>query len=69
MFVGDLGIRLFRGEPSKTWRVLSLIAALIVLAIACAIPIVGALILSLALLFGLGAWSVHGYRTYASTRT
>jgi cytoskeletal protein CcmA (bactofilin family) len=67
-FVGDLGIRLFRGGPSKGWRVLSLIAALVVLAIIGAIPIVGAVILFLALLFGLGAWTVHGYRTYARAR-
>lgn len=69
-FLGDLGTRLFRRGPelSKGWRVLSLVVALIVLGLARLIPVVGIMILFLALLFGLGASSVHGYRAYAGTR-
>lgn len=70
-FVGDLGGRLLRREPelSKGWRILSLIVALIVLALLRLIPIAGGLILFLALLFGLGAWSLHLYRSYAGARS
>jgi hypothetical protein len=41
--------------------------ALIVLALLRLIPIAGGLILFLALLFGLGSWSLHAYRTYVGT--
>jgi len=69
-FVGDIGVRLLRRgqELSKGWRILSLLAALIGLALLQWIPIVGGVILFLILLFGLGAWGLHMYRTYAGAR-
>ncbi|MFQ5520081.1 MAG: hypothetical protein ACE5FK_01675 [Candidatus Methylomirabilia bacterium] len=70
LFLGELGARAFRRGPelAKGWRVLSLLVALIVLGLLSLIPVAGSLILFLALLFSLGAWAVHGYRTYAGTQ-
>lgn len=64
MFLGDLGTGLGRWQPSKIWRVLLLMAALTLLGLLGAIPIVGVAVLFLALLFGLGALAVHGFRAY-----
>lgn len=69
-FLGDLGSRLLRRGPelSKGWRVLSLIVAILVLGLLWLTPIAGTVILLFVLLFGLGAWSIHGYQIYASSR-
>lgn len=66
--LGDLGVRLLaRGrEVSKGVRVLSLVGALLVLYVLRMIPVVGWVILPVALLFGLGASIIATYRVYAA---
>lgn len=53
------GIAMTRGR-----RILSLVLALLALAIIGLVPILGGLVIFIALLAGLGAWMLHGYRLY-----
>ncbi len=70
IFVGDLGARWGRREAglARGRRVLFLALALILLALLSLIPIVGGVILFVALICGLGAWSYQAYRRYAGER-
>lgn len=54
------GIVMTRGR-----RILSLLLALLALSIIGLVPILGGLVIFIALLAGLGAWMLHGYRLYA----
>ena len=53
------GIAMTRGR-----RILSLVLALLALSIIGLVPILGELVIFIALLAGLGAWMLHGYRLY-----
>jgi hypothetical protein len=64
VFLGDLGVRLTRRRPSRGWRVVFFLIALTVLGLLQALPVVGGLVLTAALLLGLGAWSLHLSRRY-----
>lgn len=68
LYLGDIGIRwLHKGsERSKQWRVLSIVVALIVLAMVGLVPIVGGLVVFVVLLLGLGALNLRIYRVYTT---
>ena len=57
------GIAMTRGR-----QILSLVLALLALAIIGLVPILGGLVIFIALLAGLGAWMLHGYRLYLRAR-
>ena len=63
-WVGDHGLRLVgrRDTNHRGWRILSLLAALIVLGLVGWVPIVGWLITFFALTFGLGAWALEVFQ-------
>ncbi len=65
-FLGDLGDRLLRrGAPPTTGsRLAFLVAALVALALLRLIPVAGGAVLFLALVLGLGAWTIRGYREF-----
>ena len=65
VFLGDVGGLLGQRRPSPGGQIVRLLGALIVLALARWIPVVGGLILCLALLFGLGALVLESHRAYA----
>ena len=67
-FLGDAGARLFRRGPdlSTGWRILSLGGAVVVLSLIRFIPIVGSVALLVGLVVGLGAWTLHAWRTYTA---
>jgi cytoskeletal protein CcmA (bactofilin family) len=65
VFLGDVGGLLRRRQPSAGGQILRLLGALIVLALARWIPVVGGFIVLLALLFGLGALALESHRAYA----
>jgi cytoskeletal protein CcmA (bactofilin family) len=65
VFLGDMGGLLRQRRPSPGGQIVRLLAALIVLTLARWIPVVGGLILFLALLFGLGALALESHRAYA----
>jgi cytoskeletal protein CcmA (bactofilin family) len=66
LFLGDLGDRLLRrGAPPTTGsRLAFLVAALVALALLRLIPVAGGAVLFLALVLGLGAWTIRGYREF-----
>jgi cytoskeletal protein CcmA (bactofilin family) len=66
VFLGDLGTRwAFRRPNASTgWRILSLILALLGLALVRLVPVLGTAIGFLALVMGLGAWTRTAYRYY-----
>ncbi|HTU00761.1 MAG TPA: hypothetical protein VMG58_03055 [Candidatus Sulfotelmatobacter sp.] len=64
MFLGDLGARLVRGERSRGWRVLFFLVALLALGLLGGFPLFGALLWAVALLVGLGAWTLALRRRY-----
>ncbi len=66
-FLGEAGARIFRRGPemSKGGRVIWFVVALIVFSLFRLIPILGGILLFLALIFGLGAWGMQLYRRYA----
>ncbi len=68
--VGDLGLRLLgkRDEASRGLRVLSIIAAVVVLVVIGLVPVLGGLVTFLVWLAGLGAIQLSLYRVYASAR-
>lgn len=68
LFVGDLGVRLVGREPGRGGRVLAVVLGLIVVGLLRAIPIAGLVIVFAALVLGLGATGIHGYRAYARAR-
>ena len=70
-FLGDVGARAFlrRGRPSRTARVLWLILALAVLALANQLPIAGGTLMAAAVLVGLGAMSLHVWRHWGDPDT
>jgi cytoskeletal protein CcmA (bactofilin family) len=65
-FLGEWEVRFLRRGPelSRSWRILSIILALIGLWLIQLIPVVGCVVLFLALLFGIGALGLQTYRTY-----
>jgi cytoskeletal protein CcmA (bactofilin family) len=65
-FVGERGAAKLRQGIAMTRgrRILSLVLALLALAIIGLVPILGGLVIFIALLAGLGAWMLHGYRLY-----
>lgn len=63
-FLGDLALQASGRESSRTWRALFFLLALLVLGLVQAIPILGGLVLFLALVMGLGAWTLHLARRY-----
>jgi cytoskeletal protein CcmA (bactofilin family) len=67
-FLGDLGARLFRRGPelSAGWRLVSLAGAAVALALIRFLPVAGNAVLALALLAGLGAWTLHAWRAYTA---
>jgi cytoskeletal protein CcmA (bactofilin family) len=67
LFLGDLGVRALGRAPSRGWRLLGLLIALAVMGVLQAIPFVGGLALLAALVFGVGAWSLHVARGYRRT--
>src|SRR6266545_4592378 len=71
VFLGELGTRLVgRGpELSAGGRMLSLVLALIVLGLIGLIPIVGWIIVWLAVVTGLGAASQHAFRRWSEARS
>jgi cytoskeletal protein CcmA (bactofilin family) len=64
VFLGDLGVRLTRRSPSRGWRLLFFLVALLLLGLLQGIPVVGSLLLFLGLLLGTGAWSLQVMRRY-----
>lgn len=68
IYVGDAGFRLLqRGREISTGaRVLSVIGALVLITLLRFVPFLGALITFALLVFGLGAWTLQSYRTYAT---
>ena len=66
-FLGEAGARLFRRAPetSKGARLIWFVVALIVLSLFRLIPVLGGILLFLALVFGLGAWGMQLCRRYA----
>jgi hypothetical protein len=66
-YLGDLVLRAFRrgARPSRGARIAALAVALLVLAVVRFIPIAGPLVLLLALVFGVGAWTLRLSRGYA----
>jgi len=70
LFLGDLGVRrLCPGtEPSTGWKIGALAIALVALWLLQFLPLIGGLIPFLALLFGLGAWTLRAYRVYVMAR-
>lgn len=69
--IADLGLRRFgsrRKKPTKGWRVLSIVAAFVLLAIVGFFPVLGALVCVAVLLFGLGGLTLHLARRYATAK-
>lgn len=66
LYIANTGLRLFgkREAIAKWLRSLSIVVALIVLGIVAAIPLLGALVIFLLLLFGLGALNLKTWRVY-----
>lgn len=66
-WLAEAGARLVRREAVLTtgWRILALVAAIALLLMVGAIPWLGGLVLVVAVLLGLGAWSLRTYRAYA----
>ena len=66
LYVTNSGLRLFgkREAIAKWLRSISIVAALIVLGIVAAIPLLGGLVIFLLLLFGLGALNLKTWRVY-----
>ena len=64
IFVGDLGARLARREGRRGWRILFFLLALLVFGLFARVPIAGAMLWTLALLLGLGAWTLSLRRRY-----
>ena len=69
IFVGDLGLRAIgRSETAgRILRLFSLLVGLALLAVLRAVPLVGGLAIFAALVLGLGAGALEGYRRYART--
>jgi cytoskeletal protein CcmA (bactofilin family) len=69
VFLGELGARLAgRGELSTGGRMLALALALVVLALIGLVPIVGGLVVALAIVAGLGASSHQAFRRWSAAR-
>ncbi len=68
VFLGEAGVRLAGRSPdlSPGWRILTLAGGVTVLALIRFIAVLGNLTLLVALVAGLGAWSLHAWRTYRS---
>jgi cytoskeletal protein CcmA (bactofilin family) len=66
--IGAVATRLFRREAATGRVLLSILAGLVVLALLQLVPFVGVLVIALAVVLGLGGWTVHGYRAYAAAR-
>ncbi len=68
LYLGDIAMRWSSGklELSTFWRILSIVGALIALAIIALIPIIGGVLAFLVLLFGLGALELRTYRVYVT---
>jgi hypothetical protein len=66
LYLGDVGLRLIgRAEGAgRGWRVASLVAAVAALTLVGAVPWLGGLVPLLALLFGLGAAYLEGFRRW-----
>ena len=66
LFLGDLFQRLMGkgGTVSKGWRMLFLLLALAVIGVIQFIPFLGALLVLLLFLVGVGALAIHSYRAY-----
>jgi cytoskeletal protein CcmA (bactofilin family) len=67
VFLGDLALRPLSRDPGATVRVLSVILAVAVLALLQWVPGLGAGLAWLAVVLGLGALGVSGYRAYAGS--
>ena len=68
--VGDWGLRLIgrTGAATKSWRVLSVIAALLALWLVRFVPVLGGLAVFAVLVFGLGALTLYLWREYVQAR-
>jgi cytoskeletal protein CcmA (bactofilin family) len=68
--IGDIFTRagLHGPRPAASRRLLGLAAALLVLGLAQLAPVLGPVVAFLALVLGLGAWTLAGYRTYVGAR-
>lgn len=71
VFLGELGTRLVGRGPERSagGRMLSLVLALVVLALIGLIPIAGWIIVWLAVVTGLGAASQHAFRRWSEARS
>jgi hypothetical protein len=69
-FLSDLGLRAvhWRTPPSGGMRLLFFLAALVVLWLVRLVPFLGGWVLFVALLLGVGAWTVRTYRAWAGPR-
>lgn len=67
-WVGALGTRLFHRDPGVGRVVISTLAGILVLGLLQVVPLLGALVLALVTLLGMGGWTVHGYRAYTAGR-
>ncbi len=65
-FVAERGAAKLRQGMAMTrgGQILSLVLALLALAVIGLVPILGGLVIFIVLLAGLGAWMLHGYRVY-----
>jgi cytoskeletal protein CcmA (bactofilin family) len=70
-FIGDKGVAYLRKGRALTagWRVAGVIAALLLLALLRALPVVGGLVVFGLLLAGMGAWAIALYQRYHTPRT
>jgi cytoskeletal protein CcmA (bactofilin family) len=70
-YLGDVGAQAFMAKSARKRpvRVLFLVIALVVLLLAGKIPFFGGLLIVLAVLLGLGAMSLHGWRQWENSET
>jgi hypothetical protein len=63
-WLGSMGARLLRGDASRGRMLLSLLVGVLVLALLALVPMLGPIVEALAVILGIGGWSIHGYRRY-----
>ncbi len=68
-YLGDWGFHRLRRDAALTrgWRIISVIAALIVVGLIRLIPVAGGFIMLVVLLLGLGALTLQAFRTYSAS--